>query len=180
MIGKILVITTAVFSIISVILYALGFFSSKKNETQGSKYTTYGNYTYSLITLGVLAISLFLLSNIVSHNFQYTYIWEYSSRELPPSLLVATFYAGQQGSILLWGLMITLIGFFLLPYLKKHNYEAPVMMVYTAIIAFILVMLIFKSPFDMVWETYVKEGVKEGFTPKNGRGLNPILQNYWI
>lgn len=185
MIGKILVITTAVFSLISVILYLLGYLKGKNsvsnsNESTSINFITYGNFTYNLVTVGVLGISLYLLSNIVAHNFQFTYIWEYSSRELPPSLLVATFYAGQQGSILLWGLMITLIGFFLLPYLKKHNYEAPVMMIYTAVIAFILVMLIFKSPFDMVWETYAKEGVKEGFTPKNGRGLNPILQNYWI
>jgi len=180
MIGKILVIVTTVFSLISMLFYLLSYLNRLKNITQSTKYSNFGNYSYTGVVVGVLSICLFLLSNIVAHNFQYTYIWEYSSRELPVNLLIATFYAGQQGSILLWGLMITLIGYFILPYLKKHNYEAPVMMIYTSILAFILIMLIFKSPFDYVWETYGAEGVKEGFIPKNGRGLNPILQNYWI
>lgn len=208
MIGKVLVISTFVFSLLSVIFYAFSFFQGKslkkssandealslnKEEADGSINknvgevkikghwaTQYGGFAYYLVTIGVLAISLFLLSNIVSHNFQYTYVWEYSSVELPANLLVSTFYAGQQGSILLWGLMLTLIGFFMLPYVKKHNYEAPVMMIFVSIISFILLMLIFKSPFDYVWETYASEGIKVGFMPKNGRGLNPILQNYWI
>lgn len=194
MIGKVLVITTFVLSLVTVILYIMGFINKNKtisdvnnsgnnsnlNNSNLNKFTQFGSISYYLVTIGVIGISLFLLSNIVAHNFQYTYIWEYSSRELPPNLLIATFYAGQQGSILLWGLMITLIGFFLIPYLKKNNYESPVMMVYASVISFILLMLIFKSPFDFVWETYATEGIKEGFTPKNGRGLNPVLQNYWI
>lgn len=180
MIGKILVIVTTVFTLTSMLLYVFSHLKRVKDDKLSMKLSQYGNFSYLGVVIGVLSICLFLLSNIVAHNFQYTYIWEYSSRELPVNLLIATFYAGQQGSILLWALMITLIGYFILPYLKKHNYEAPVMMVYTSILAFILIMLIFKSPFDYVWETYAAEGVKEGFVPKNGRGLNPILQNYWI
>ena len=74
MIGKILVITTAVFSLISVILYLLGYLKGKNsvsnsNESTSINFITYGNFTYNLVIVGVLGISLYLLSNIVVYNF---------------------------------------------------------------------------------------------------------------
>lgn len=174
MIGKSLVIISFILSIASVIFYLFSF--HKKSVSLNN----IGRWCYYGMTAGVVGISIYLLSNILSHNFQFTYIWEYSSRELYDHFLVATFYAGQQGSFLLWCLTLTLIGYFIIPYLRKNDYEQVAMGIFALIVAFILLILIFKSPFDYVWETYAAQGVKHGFTPENGRGLNPILQNYWI
>jgi cytochrome c-type biogenesis protein CcmF len=172
MLGHILVYVAFGLSVLSGIFY----FVAKNNQ----KLLKLGRYSYYGMTASMLAIAMYLLSNILSHNFQMTYVWEYSSTTLPLNLLISTFYAGQQGSFLLWSLMLTLIGFFLIPYLKERNYENITMGIFVFVIAFILLILIFKSPFDYVWQTYAEQGVKEGFTPKEGRGLNPILQNYWI
>lgn len=172
MFGQILIYVAFGLSVLSGIFYLI----AKKNNNL----LKVGRYAYYLMTGVMLAISMYLLSNILSHNFQMTYIWEYSSTTLPLNLLISTFYAGQQGSFLLWGLMLTLIGFFLIPYLKERNYESITMGIFVFVIAFILLILIFKGPFDYVWQTYAGQGVKEGFMPKEGRGLNPILQNYWI
>lgn len=173
MIGKILVYSAFVFSLISVITYLI--------SVRKPKLAIVGRWSYYIVTGLVLAICMYLLSNILSHNFQFTYIWEYSSTELPTNLLIATFYAGQQGSFLLWTLMLTLIGYFLIPYSREKGYESYSIAIFSLILSFLFLILIFKSPFEYVWETYAgQEGVVEGFTPKNGRGLNPILQNYWI
>ncbi len=137
-------------------------------------------YSYYFLVLLIIITSVIHLSNILAHNFQITYVWQYSSKELPDFLLASTFYAGQEGSFLLWSLMVTLVGYFLIPYAKKHNYEWAVMGIYSLIIAFLTLILIFKSPFEYIWETFPNEGLTHSFMPENGRGLNPILQNYWM
>lgn len=175
MLGKILVYASFAFSAISALIYLYSFVKKEKFNQLGSIF-------YYLTALGVVGISLYLLSNILAHNFQFTYIWEYSSRELNDLLLIASFYSGQQGSFLLWGFFITIIGLFLIPSARKYGYESIVLSVHTFILMFVLMMLIAKSPFDYIWETYAGQAdyLVPGFTPENGRGLNPILQNYWI
>jgi len=172
MLGKILVYSGFIVGILSTILYFLSYYTPKVSPKLG-------RIGYYVLTGLMVAIAMYLLSNILQHNFQFTYIWEYSSRELYDHFLVASFYSGQQGSFLLWGIMLTFVGFFIMPYAQKHGYESLVMGFYSFIVLFILVMLVFKSPFDYVWESYPND-VEVGFTPENGRGLNPILQNYWI
>jgi cytochrome c biogenesis factor len=119
----------------------------------------------------VLVSSLILLILIVKHQFQFNYIWAYSSRELPLGLLMSTFYAGQEGSFLLWTLMVSIIGIVLLIYTQKRDNEREVMGVYTSILAFLMMLLIVKNPFTPI------EG---NMVPADGRGLNPLLQNFWM
>ncbi len=111
-------------------------------------------------------------------NFQYTYVWNYSSTQLPLHLLISSFYAGQEGSFLLWSLLMAIIGAALIPYAKKNGYESIAMGFYSMILVFILLLLIIKSPFNQIWDSF--DSVAKGFTPPNGRGLNPILENFWI
>ena len=141
----------------------------------------------------VLTISsaAFLLYLIITHQFQYTYVWNYSSKDLPANLLIATFYAGQEGSFHLWAFLMAMLGVFLLPYLagkdealsaeqkKTDRYEPLVMGVFTLIQAFLLFILIIKSPYLFVWESFPAD-VQMGFIPADGRGLNPLLQNFWM
>lgn len=173
MIGQVLIYLLTVIFGLSSLIYLFNINGNSKNNK-------YAGWLYIAGVFGVVLVSVFLMSNILAHNFTYSYIWEYSSKELPTLLLASTFYAGQQGSFLLWSLMISIIGFFLLPYVRKHNYESPVMFIYSLLLFLLFMILIFKSPFDMIWETFDQQGLAEGFMPNNGRGLNPILQNYWM
>lgn len=172
MLGKILIYATVIFSILSTILY---FLSDKKIELR-----KYAAWLYYATTLAVVAASVYLLANIMANNFQFTYIWEYSSKELHDFFLIASFYSGQQGSFLLWLLIMVITGLFMMQSAKKHSLEAYAMGFYAFVLFFIALILVFKSPFDYVWETFAAEKLEVGFTPTNGRGLNPILQNYWI
>jgi cytochrome c-type biogenesis protein CcmF len=135
--------------------------------------------TYVSSFLLIVGASAVLLSLILEHQFQYTYVWSYSSRDLPTPLLISTFYAGQEGSFMLWALFTTIIGVFLLRHSMRHDYEPHVMGIYSLIQVALLLMLLVKSPFAYVWETWAGE-VKPGFMPADGRGLNPLLQNYWM
>ncbi len=134
-------------------------------------------YLITVVTL--IATAAFFLSLILNHQFQYTYVWSYSSRELPLPLLVSTFYAGQEGSFMLWTLYTSIIGIFLLRNSSKNGYEPEVMSVYGLILLALIVMITVKSPFKLVWDSFPGQ-INAGFVPADGRGLNPLLQNYWM
>ncbi len=152
-----------------------------KKEGAGQKLAQIGSYMYYFVTLGVFFMSVFLLSLIMDHNFAYTYVHNYSSRELPTLLLISSFYAGQEGSFLLWALFFVIIGLFIKPYSKKYGYESLVMGLFSLIMTFLLLLIILKSPFERLWETYKDHPqAMAGIVPENGRGMNPILQNYWM
>jgi len=172
MIGKFLIFISFALALAS----SYFFFSANKDE----KRIKNARFVYYIASFGILLSSALLLINILNHNFQYTYIYSYSSKELPFSLLLSTFWAGQEGSFLLWNLFTAIIGIFFIKTIKNKSLEPIAMGVYSLIFAFMLVTLIAKSPFEFVWETYSNSNLQAGFTPENGRGLNPILENFWI
>lgn len=148
-------------------------------------------FLYHASAVLTITSAAFLAYLIISHQFQYTYVWNYSSTDLPANLLVSTFYAGQEGSFHLWALLMAVLGVFLLPYLAnrdsepahghdvKDKYEPLVMGVFTLLQSFLLFILIVKSPYMFVWESFPAD-VQMGFIPQEGRGLNPLLQNFWM
>jgi cytochrome c-type biogenesis protein CcmF len=138
-----------------------------------------GRVFYLLTVLTVFSIVGILLQLILTHQFQFTYVWNYSSRDLPTPLLISTLYAGQEGSFLLWTFFISIIGVFLLRNSSKNGYEPEVMGTYALIELTLLLMLVVKSPFLYVWESFPGQ-IAAGFAPADGRGLNPLLQNYWM
>jgi cytochrome c-type biogenesis protein CcmF len=143
-----------------------------------------------------ISSAAYLLYLIITHQFQFTYVWNYSSKDLPVNLLASTFYAGQEGSFHLWAFMMAVLGVFLMSFLKSRdqddhqkdhngqiskdtNFEPLVMFTFAFIQSFLLFILIIKSPYLYVWESFPKE-VAIGFVPEDGRGLNPLLQNFWM
>jgi len=173
MIGGILAKLAFVTCLVSVLAY---YQHHRKGELQMLKL---GRAFYHATVVLVMVISSVLLYLILTHQFQYTYVWNYSSRELSLPLLISTFYAGQEGSFMLWELYTALIGVFLMAYSSRKGYESQVMTVFGLINLMLLLMLLVKNPFMYVWESWPGQ-VEAGFVPPNGRGLNPLLQNYWM
>ena len=54
--------------------------------------------TALLVTLA----SMVLLYSLVNHDFQVKYVFEHSSTHLPLVYTISAFWAGQEGSLLLW------------------------------------------------------------------------------
>lgn len=156
--------------------------------------------SYHGAVVGLLSASAILLYLILTHQFQYAYVWNYSSTDLPLPLLISTFYAGQEGSFTLWALFTALIGVFLMQYSMKREYEPHVMSIYSLILSFLLLMLIVKNPFEFIWDRFPNDLIRTGPIPAGvgssvvldsarsiwaqypteGKGLNPLLQNYWM
>ncbi|MDL1950869.1 hypothetical protein FBQ97_13800, partial [Acidobacteria bacterium ACD] len=122
---------------------------------------------YAAFAVGVGLASLLLMRLLLSHDFRASYVASYSGRDLPFFYLFSTFWAGQEGSFLLWLLFGALIGFFV--YKTAREQEAPVMVVYVLSFLGIVAILAKQPPFRFLAEV-----------PPDGQGLNPLLQDPWM
>jgi cytochrome c-type biogenesis protein CcmF len=124
--------------------------------------------THALL-LCLLAASLALWRGLIAHDFNIEYVAAYTSRNLPPYYIVSAFWAGQKGSLLFWAVVLSLFGS-LAQTLTPRRYAdllPHVAGVTSAVVVFFVsVMLFSANPFERL-----------AFTPIDGRGLNPQLQN---
>lgn len=194
MLGAILVKLTFAAAIAATILYIL------QHRKANDDILRLARMFYLGSVAGIVAVTALLLYYILTHQFHYYYVWSYSSTDLPLSLLISTLYAGQEGSFLLWAMFTGIIGVFLLRYSSKKGYEPELMSIYTAIFSFLILMLVVKNPFKFIWEQFPDELLNVGVAPTDGmnfmwvdqarglwaqipvegKGLNPLLQNYWM
>jgi cytochrome c-type biogenesis protein CcmF len=127
---------------------------------------------YGLMVFAVAVAAAVLMYLILSHDFRLHYVFSYSDRELPLSYLISTFWAGQEGSFLLWLLWGALIG---LPLARfARHYEDRALLIYNLTLGGLLLLLLISSPFRFL------EGLPPGQMPFDGQGLNPLLQNPWM
>jgi len=125
----------------------------------------------------VLFASLILLGLILTHDYAVGYVYSYSDNALPLHFLISSFYAGQEGSFLFWALSTGLIGVLLWRSTKRRGIESPVMAVFMTVQAFFILLVVSRSPFRSVWDMFPGAPASP---PPDGRGLNPLLQNFWM
>ncbi|HSJ75608.1 MAG TPA: cytochrome c biogenesis protein CcsA, partial [Gemmatimonadales bacterium] len=119
---------------------------------------------------GCLAVaSIALWKGLVSHDFNIEYVAAYTSRNLPPYYIFSAFWAGQKGSLLFWAVVLSIFASaaqLLTPRRYAHLMPYVAGVTSSVVAFFVSVMLFAANPFERL-----------GFTPADGRGLNPQLQN---
>ncbi|MGQ9798900.1 MAG: heme lyase CcmF/NrfE family subunit, partial [Ignavibacterium sp.] len=171
MIGSVILSLALVFSIISMVLYYLTF--KGYNNT-----LNFARVFYHAMVIFVIAASTYLWYAILTHQYQYKYIFSYSNNSLSTGLLLSSFWGGQEGSFMLWLLLTAIIGVILQSYASKRgDLEPRVMTVFTLATTFLLVMVSpwFKNPFEYIWVTPVFIEMKS----LNPQFLSmPFIQNF--
>lgn len=146
-------------------------------------------YVHAAAVLGV-CVSLFVI--IANHYFEYHYAYSYSDRKLASYYLVSTFWNGQEGSFMLWMFWQAVLGLVLIH--TNKFWEGPVMTMFALVQAFLASMIlgvvipvlqvkIGSSPFILLRDVMTDAPIfktQPEFVPADGRGLNPLLQNYWM
>ena len=124
---------------------------------------------FLLIVLTSIAISLAFVEN----RFDFWYVANYSNRDLPLFYKISGLWAGQRGSLVFWVLWLSFFSSLCVWQNKNRHREFMPWVTGTllAIMSFFIIVLLFAdvNPFE-----------KLPFTPDDGRGLNPQLQNYWM
>jgi cytochrome c-type biogenesis protein CcmF len=130
----------------------------------------------SAFFVGVASVLLLVL--LLTHDFTNGYVYSYSDRSLSLGLLMSTFYAGQEGSFLFWALCSAVFSLILQSYTRKRQSEPWTMAVFMTIQTAMLLLVVVKSPFRSIWEMFPSLTANQ--IPADGRGLNPLLQNFWM
>jgi cytochrome c-type biogenesis protein CcmF len=150
-----------------------------------------GRWTWGAMSAAVVGASGVLWYLILNHQYQYAYVYQNSSNDLPWHYLFSTFWAGQSGSFLFWILMMCGVGGALIAYVDR-SYERHVMAVVGLSQFFLLSMIvglqfgpleIGASPFVPLAEKFTDAPIFQqnpGFIPADGQGLNDLLQNPWM
>ena len=123
---------------------------------------------WALLSVAALAV----MAAFVRNEYQYQYVAGYSNRELSTFYKISGLWAGQTGSLLFWALLLALFAAIAVFQNRSRNRELMPYVTATllAVLCFFLVVILAASnPFEMM-----------SFTPPDGRGLNPQLQNFWM
>ena len=189
-IGNLLVIL----SFISAIFSSFSYYKAAKNP-QSTVFLRAGRVsflTHGVAVIGIIATLLYILFN---HLYEYKYAWEHLNNSMPLRYIFSCMWEGQEGSFLLWTFWHVIIGFCLIRWAK--DWEPWVMAVLAMVEVFLSSMLIGvyfgdfqfgSNPFGMLREAAANVGLPWTLNANylslqpfmDGRGLNPLLQNYWM
>ena len=190
-IGNAFIVIAFAAALLSVVSFLSGVFS--KNETDQSSWRKLARYTFYIHGLSVVGIISLIFFLIQQHRFEYYYVWQHSSMILPVKYMWACFWEGQEGSFLLWTFWNIVLGTILIRTSKE--WELPVMAVVMMVQVFLCSMVlglefgdvkIGSNPFILLRMQADFANLPFVQIPdylskiKDGRGLNPLLQNYWM
>ena len=130
------------------------------------------NALYAFTAIMGLASAL-LIYAFVTHDYTIKYVAHYSDTSMPLAYKITAYWGGLDGSLMFW--VSVLAGFSMIAVktnASRHRdmigYVVAVVMV---VQLFFLALLIYnKNPFATTLTT----------PPDDGKGLNPLLQNYWM
>ncbi len=184
-IGNLFLSGAFIASIVAMILYAM---AAYKDDIKIER-ISHWFWTAKGILLTISSAALVYL--IMTHQFQYYYVWNYTSLDLETKYLFSAFYGGQEGSFMLWILCAFLVGLGLIKWTRKP-YKAPVMFVMTLTQFFLLSMVvgwdfnftqIGASPFRTIADEMPNAPfiiANPDFVPADGTGLNDLLKSPWM
>lgn len=191
-IGHLSVIIAFVAAIVSSYAYFMAS-RTKGGIAENDKWRSFARTAFYIHSIAVVAIIFALFNIIYEHRYEYHYAWSHSSNHLPVHYMISCFWEGQEGSFLLWIFWHVALGLVFIKFGKKNKvWEAPVMAIFSFVQLFLTSMILgivigdFKlgsSPFILMRDAMPDLPVfamDPDFVPKDGTGLNPLLQNYWM
>ncbi|MEQ9591972.1 MAG: cytochrome c biogenesis protein CcsA, partial [Cyclobacteriaceae bacterium] len=182
-----------IISFVTSLVAAFSYWKSKttQDDAQKAGWVSNARVAFYLHLAAIVGVFFSLFYIIYNHYFEYHYAYSHSSRHLPAHYMVSCFWEGQEGSFLLWIFWQAVLGVFVIR--TQKEWEAPVMIVFSLVQAFLVSMVLGvvlpliniklgSSPFILLRDALDDPifQLDPDFIPKDGSGLNPLLQNYWM
>src|ERR671934_1776360 len=112
-----------------------------------------------------------LLTALARHDFSFQYVADHTSKELPLGYTLTAFWGGQEGSLLLW--LLILCGYGAAAVLTTRR-------VARDLLAWTVPVLGFVGSFFAFMLVFVSSPFATQIAPADGAGLNPSLQNPYM
>jgi len=164
--GHVSIVLAFALALYSIVVSIYGARSGRREYIDSARNAT--GVLFFLITVA----SFSLLVSLWRLDFSLKYVAANTSLDLPHIYRVTALWAGQAGSLLLWSWILS--GYMALLAWRSRSYNSPIIAyaiaVLSAVMAFFLYLNGFvEDPFERL-----------PFTPVNGRGMNPLLQNIYM
>ncbi len=170
--GVVCVWTTLAALLVSITAYLVA--AARRDAAgSGNGAARLGRAGFVLAALSTFGTAAALATLLLTHRFDIQYVYDHSARAMSPLYYFPSFWAGQEGSFLLWGFWIAVLGLVLA--WTAGPAERRVMPIYSGVLFFLVGMLTIKNPFLPTMDQW---GIP--VTPTEGLGLNPNLENYWM
>lgn len=180
----------------------LGYYKASKDNALSNSWKKFARVNFIVHFAAVIGIVGALYLIIANKRYEYFYAYDHSSNLLPTEFLISCFWEGQEGSFLLWIFWNTILGIYIL--FKGKKWESPVMTVFCLVQFFLTSMILGVTLPNLgiegsgVWDSIRKIGSSPfialsemntyhdffknmpDFVPEDGKGLNNLLQNYWM
>src|SRR5215468_6496830 len=131
--------------------------------------------TFICVTLAIGALGYLF----VQSDFSVAYVAAHSNRDLPVYFKIASVWGGQEGSLLFWGWLLTLYSaLVVIQNWRKHSSLMPYVIatLMGTSLFFTSMHLFVVNPFRLSGVA-LADGSTNLFTPPEGSGLNPLLQD---
>ena len=145
----------------------IGNIQKRRRLVNSSIYSLYGVFTLMMVA------SALMIYAFVTHDYTIKYVAHYSDTSMPLHYKITAFWGGLDGSLLFWAVMLSIFSAIAVRANRKRHSDmiGYVVGVILIVQVFFLSLLIYsKNPF----QTYLTT------PPIDGKGLNPLLQNYWM
>jgi len=161
----------------------------KANELEKDSWRRFSRVSFYIHALSTSLIAVSLFEIIYNQRYEYFYAYSHSSKALPVHYMISSFWEGQEGAFILWAFWNVVLGLILVH--TNKFWEAPVMVVFSLVQAFLVSMIlgvvvgdlkIGSSPFILLRDATQAPifDLNPDFVPEDGTGLNPLLQNIWM
>jgi cytochrome c-type biogenesis protein CcmF len=182
-----------VLCLVSAALSSWSYYQETKNPNSSSPWKKTGRISFLIHIASIIGIGFLLFYMMVNKFYEYQYVQQHVSDDLPFKYTFSAFWEGMEGSFLLWMFWHGILGLILMR--TSGKWESSTLTFLTLIQVGMATMLlgiyipwpgefikIGLNPFLLLRETMdIPLFAQADYVSKiKGNGLNPLLQNYWM
>ncbi len=121
---------------------------------------------WSVATALIILPTILLIFYQITGDYSFSYVYEHTEKSLPTVFKISALWSGQQGSLLLWSVILALFGYFVI---RHYQYGSKKCLgIYSIITIFVSLLALLTNAF------------KTMPAATDGLGLNAALQDPWM
>src|SRR6266550_1294738 len=163
--GRAALVTSFLLLLYALLGGSLAAWKGRRRLAESAQNALLGSFAATVVASAVL------LTALARHDFSFQYVADHTSRELPLRYSLTAFWGGQEGSLLLW--LLVLCGYAAAAVLTTRR-------VARDLLAWTVPVLAFVGVFFSFMLVFVSSPFATQVAPADGAGLNPSLQNPYM
>ncbi len=163
--GRAALVTSLLLLVYALVAGSFAAWKGRRRLAESAQNALLGSFAATLVA------SVVLLTALARHDFSFQYVADHTSRELPLGYTLTAFWGGQEGSLLLW--LLVLCGYSAAAVLTARR-------VGQEVLAWVVPVLGLVGSFFALLLVFVASPFVTQAAVADGAGLNPSLQNPYM